>query len=217
MCVDCRKVRSVFTPSEERWERRPELYSAPQPAMSYTLCPECASLSVPRSGLPRHQCLIYDGSPTAQLSSLAATTRHKLKTGHRCLFLNSPIMIAGFRSHLRAAGVDVAHEIGRGALVLSFDQSHLENGQFHVDRMLALLKEELAAALRGGYSGLWATGDMKWELGNERNFDKLLEYECRLEEFLRKNPTMSGVCQVPPGHGASHCPRSRPVHAWVHQ
>jgi hypothetical protein len=104
-------------------------------------------------------------------------------------------MIAGFRSHLRAAGVDVAHEIGRGALVLSFDQSHLENGQFHVDRMLALLKDELAAALRGGYSGLWATGDMKWELGNERNFDKLLEYECRLEEFLRKNPTMSGVCQ----------------------
>lgn len=186
MCVDCRKVRSVFTPTQELWERRPELYSAPQPAVSYTLCPECAKLSVPRSGLPRHQCLIYDGSPAGQLSPLAALTRHKLNTGHRCLFLNSRDMIAAFRLRLEAAGVDVAHEMSRGALVLSFDQSHLENGEFHVDRMLALLKDELAIALTNGYAGLWATGDMNWELGDRRNFDRLLEYECRLEEFCAR-------------------------------
>ena len=38
-----------------------------------------------------------------------------------------------------------------------------------------------------------ACGDMTWEFGSESNLDKLLEYERRLEEFMRTNPALS-VC-----------------------
>jgi hypothetical protein len=36
---------------------------------------------------------------------------------------------------------------------------------------------------------------MTWELGPDKDFSKLVEYEWRLEEFFRENPQLGGVCQ----------------------
>lgn len=143
----------------------------------------------------RHQCLIYDGSPSMQLPNLAGIAIGKLRANNRCLYLNSPAMVAGFRSYLAAAGLDVADEVKKGALVLSSDQSHLVDGRFDPDRMVGQLFEAVNQSLQDGYAGLWATGDMLWEFGSERNFEKLLEYELALEELLQENPFLGGVCQ----------------------
>jgi hypothetical protein len=143
----------------------------------------------------RHQCLVYEGAPSQHLDSLAKTIIQKLKTNHRCLYLNSPPMVAGMRSQLAAAGLDLAEHTESGALVLSSGQDHLVDGRFDVDGMLRLLNDGVHQALADGYTGLWATGDMTWEFGNETNLDKLLEYERRLEEIMQKNPALSGVCQ----------------------
>ena len=145
--------------------------------------------------IPRHQCLIYEGSPSRQLPALAATLRQKLGQNYRCIFLNSPPMVAGIGSYLAASGVDVARETQRGALILTSDRSHLAHGLFDAERMISLLGDELIEALADGYQGLWATGDMTWEFGPERNFEKLLDYERRLEGFFQRNPRLSGVCQ----------------------
>ena len=145
---------------------------------------------------PRHQCLIYDGSPSRQLSALAAVVRQKLAQNCRCLYLNSQPMVAGMRSYLAAAGVDVAHECSKGSLLLSSDRNYLvDDGSFDLERMIQSLHNSLAKALNDGYEGLWATGDMTWELGPDKDFSKLLDYEWRLEEFLRENPRMGGICQ----------------------
>jgi hypothetical protein len=143
----------------------------------------------------RHQCLIYEGAPSRHLDSLATTIIQKLKTNHRCLYLNSPPMVAGMRSQLAAAGLNLVEHTESGALLLSSDQGHLVDGRFDVDRMLTLLNDAVGQALSDGYAGLWATGDMTWEFGNETNLDKLLEYERRLEELMHRNPALSGVCQ----------------------
>lgn len=145
--------------------------------------------------IPRHQCLIYEGSPAKHLRGLAAAVVENLKKNKRCLYLNSPTMVAGMRSYLAAAGLDVARVTERGALVLSSDESHLVDGQFDSVRMLALLDNAIDDALRDGFSGLWATGDMTWEFGNEKNFVKLLDYERGLEELFEKHVSLSGVCQ----------------------
>jgi hypothetical protein len=145
--------------------------------------------------IPRHQCLIYDGSPSRQLPALALAMKQKLGENYRCVFLNSPPMVAGMRSYLAAAGVDIAQETDRGSLILSSDRDHLENGHFDPDRMMAILGDALAQARRAGYQGLGATGDMTWEFGPENNFAKLFEYECLLEDFFRSHPALSGVCQ----------------------
>ena len=118
-----------------------------------------------------------------------------LENNKRCFYLNSPTMVAGMRSYLAATGLDLAREVQRGSLVLSSDESHLIDGQFDIDRMLDLLENAVGEALRDGFSGLWATGDMTWEFGNEKNFVKLLDYERGLEELFEKHASLSGVCQ----------------------
>jgi hypothetical protein len=104
-------------------------------------------------------------------------------------------MVAGTRSYLAAAGLDVAQEVAKGSLVLSWDAGHLVDGRFEVNRMLGMLSDSVNAALADGYSGLWATGDMTWELGSKKNFEKLVEYEIGLEEMFRSHPALNGVCQ----------------------
>jgi hypothetical protein len=145
--------------------------------------------------LPRHQCLIYEGSPAPHLPGLSALIRQKLDENYRCLYLHSPAMVAGMRSYLFAGGTDVIKEVMNGRLVLSSDNAHLVNGRFVIDRMLGMLGEALDHALHDGYQGLLATGDMSREFGPERDFSKLLEYEWRLEEFLRTRPALCGICQ----------------------
>jgi hypothetical protein len=103
-------------------------------------------------------------------------------------------MVAGVRSYLAADGLAVAQEVNNGSLVLSSDTGHLVDGVFDASRMLAMLADA-SDALDQGYAGLWATGDMTWELGSEKNFGKLLEYECGLEEMLHDVPELSGICQ----------------------
>ena len=145
--------------------------------------------------LSRHRCLIYEGPPSRHLPALASAAREKLQQNHRCLYLNSPPMVSGMRSYLAASGIDVADESARGSLILSSAQ-HLQDGlQFDVQHMMDILRNALDQALHDGYRGLWATGDMGWEFGPMKDFSRLLEYEWRLEELLRTNPEMSGVCQ----------------------
>lgn len=103
-------------------------------------------------------------------------------------------MVAGMRSQLAAAGLEPRAHMERGALILSSEQGHLVAGKFDVPRMLRLLRDTLHQALADGYAGLWAAGDMTWEFGSETNWDKLFDYERRLEDFMQANPALSGIC-----------------------
>src|ERR1700683_1555808 len=76
----------------------------------------------------RHRCMIYEGSPAKHLPGLAQVIREKLRANNRCLYLNSPPMVAGIRSYLAADGLDVAQEVNNGSLILSSDSGPLVNG-----------------------------------------------------------------------------------------
>jgi hypothetical protein len=143
----------------------------------------------------RHQCLIYSGSPEQLLPGLAAETLKKLYEHNRCVHLNSPAMLAGLETHLAALGVSMEQECAQGSLVLMPRQDHLVNGRFDADSMLKTLEEAIDGALNDGYRGLWASGDMSWEFGPQKDFKDLLEYEWRLEELFRRRCGLSGICQ----------------------
>jgi len=143
----------------------------------------------------RHQCLIYEGSPSQQLPTLVTTIRRKLDEGYRCMYLNSRPMVAGIRSHLAATGIDVVSEIAKARLVLSSEPSSATDDGFDVDLMLHKLEDALDQALDDGYSGLCATGDMTWEFGSQKNLVKLLDYERRLEELFHRRQELFGICQ----------------------
>jgi len=144
---------------------------------------------------PRHQCLIYDGPPSQQLPAIAATIKQKLEEGHRCLYLNSRPMVAGLRSCLATIGLDVESELAKNRLILSSEPIVSADGGLDVDLLLQKLEDTLDQALKDGYQGLWATGDMTWEFGSEKNFHKLMEYEYRLEALFHRRKELHGICQ----------------------
>jgi signal transduction histidine kinase len=78
--------------------------------------------------------------------------------------------------------------------VFSSDRSHLVGGRFDPGAMVDGLCSAIDEALKEGFGGLCATGDMRWELGADENFDHLLEYEARLEKVFRERP-LRGICQ----------------------
>lgn len=139
--------------------------------------------------------MIYQGAPSRMLPVLAAVAHEKLSRNIRCIYLNSPPMVAGMRSYISAAGVDVARAIDEGRLLLSSEQGHLVEGDFDPEGMTRRLEQMLDEALEEGFDGVWATGDMSWEFGPRRDFSKLMEYEWRLEDLFRRRPEMSGICQ----------------------
>lgn len=142
----------------------------------------------------RHQCLIYEGSPSQKLPLIAAILQRKLDEGYRCLYLNSTPMVAGMRSTLMAMGIDVVSEIAKARLVLS-SEPVTSNGDFNIEVMLVKLEDSINQALNDGYKGLWASGDMTWEFGPRKDFSKLLEYELRLEEMISRKKEFYGICQ----------------------
>jgi hypothetical protein len=145
--------------------------------------------------LARHQCLIYQGAPSRHLPAVAGAASQKLRQHYRCVYLNSAPMLAGMRSHLAAAGVDVAQEVRKGSLVLTSERRQLVDGVFDVERMIQCLEEALSQSLADGYHGMWASGDLNWEMGSAKDYSKVAEYEWRLEELVRAHPQLCGICQ----------------------
>jgi signal transduction histidine kinase len=146
------------------------------------------------SEVSRHKCLIYDGHPSEQLPVVIPLLTDGLQNNWRCLYLGSPEMVQMVDIALVATGVDTSRECERGALVFSSDRSHLAEGKFQPKKMIDELSSMIDGALKDGFEGLCATGDMRWELGPDKNFEMLLDYEARLEQIFRTKP-LRGICQ----------------------
>jgi len=147
----------------------------------------------PPHPISRHKCLIYEGHPSEHLPVVAPMIVESLGENKRCLYLGDPEMVRLARSSLAGRGVDVEREVARGALIFSSDRGHLDGG-FDPEAMVGMLCRLIDDAVGDGFAGLYATGDMRWELGEDRNFERLREYEARLEKVFRDKP-LSGLCQ----------------------
>lgn len=142
----------------------------------------------------RHKCLIYDGDPSEQLPVVVPLLKDGLDNNWRCLYLGAPTVVRMVDTALAAEGCDTRREAERGALLFSSDRSHLAGGTFDPAAMIDGLRTMIDGAVHDGFEGLCATGDMRWELGEDRNFERLLEYEARLEQVFREKP-LRGICQ----------------------
>ena len=166
----------------------------PLPVKLYVFGTNFTSTLIIMEQTTRHQCMIYAGAPSEKLPALAGIMCKMMEDGYRCLYLNSPAMVAGIRSCLSAMGIDVALQIAATRLVLSSEPVSTDE-DFDVTQMLQKLEDALDDALMNGFKGLWASGDMTWELGSEKNVEKLIEYEWELDALFQRRKELVGVCQ----------------------
>lgn len=141
-----------------------------------------------------HVCTLFS-SAEEQLAAAIEYIRQGLERQERCLYVCGEQTPAEFRKALNAGGIDVAQEEARGALVLLTKESgHLKGGSFSASRMITMLKSAVEDALRDGFEGLCAAGDMTWLLDDAPGSDEIAEYEALLNHFYKSNKAL-GLCQ----------------------
>jgi signal transduction histidine kinase len=142
----------------------------------------------------RHKCLIYEGDPKEQMPVVVPFLKEGLQDNWRCMYLGRPEVVDMISTSLMAQDIDVSGEMSRGKLILSSARDNLGNGSFHPHKMVEFLGVMIDDAVKDGFEGLCATGDMKWEFGSDKNFGLLMEYEALLEQVLRDKPVRA-MCQ----------------------
>ena len=140
-----------------------------------------------------HVCALYC-TQEEQLAAAVEYIRGGLERGERCLYVVGENGKRSLRAALRRAGIDVAGEEKRGALLLlTKHDGHLKGGNFDPDRMISLLAGAVRDALQAGFNGLCAAGDMSWLLDEAPGSERLAEYEARLNHFYRNHRAL-GLC-----------------------
>jgi hypothetical protein len=161
-----------------------------------------------------HVCTLYS-SKEEQLAAAVEYVIGGLSRGERCLYICGEHTPTRFRAALKRAGVDVFVAERRGALVLlTKHEAHLAGGKFDPDRMISILHQSVKDALKDGFEGLCAAGDMCWVLDGAPGTERLAEYESRLNAFYKKHRAL-GLCQYNrntiPEPFLDHCIATHPV------
>ena len=162
-----------------------------------------------------HACTLYN-SEEERLSAAIQFIRDGLAWHERCVYVCCEQEANDFRAALQGAGIDVAAEEARGAVVLlTKGDAHLKGGTFDPARMITMVSAAVQEALNSGFAGLRAAGDMTWLLDQAPGSERLTEYEALLNQWCRHNPVVL-LCQYNrralPAGTLDHC---LATHPWV--
>src|ERR1700722_5149580 len=147
-----------------------------------------------QTGLHDHICLIYE-SQGEQLAMPVPSIRMGLERGEKCIFIAPEKTLSDVNQALHAIGIDVDEAVTSGRLVVaSQEDTYLVNGHFDPDKMIRFLADALEPAIASGFSGLRLVGEMTWALGGTPCTGPLIEYEAKLNHFVR-NPSATVTCQ----------------------
>ena len=144
-----------------------------------------------------HACLIYKNLDD-QLAAVIPYLTIGLERNEQCVFLADPLALEHAKERLTKEGVNVDHEISRGALVLMKDREYLQDGVFVPEVMVRFVDNAIKDALKAGFTGLRGTGDMIWEMSTDLDLKKLIRYEIMMDSFLRGKKLLA-LCQYRSG------------------
>jgi signal transduction histidine kinase len=144
--------------------------------------------------LHEHLCLIYN-TQEQHFAAALPYLKAGLQRRERCLYIADENDAAIIQHALRKAGVDVEDCIRTRDLIITVKQeTYLKQEPFDPDWMIGFLTDATAEATAAGFSGLRVLGEMIWMIGTRMTADKLIEYESKLNRFVRDHDARV-VCQ----------------------
>ena len=180
------------------------------PSMEHSRCVEVLSL---RRG--QHACLLYGGKEDP-LATVAPFIAAGLEAGERCLYVVGEHDPEHIQRSLEAAGIDVARQLERGALVLVGRwEVAFPNGEFDPAAMIGFVRQAIAQCLADGFTGLRVVAEMTWALQMGVGANRLIHYEA-LGNHLYPDQPLVAVCMYDRSRfPAAVCRDAIRVHPWV--
>jgi signal transduction histidine kinase len=145
-----------------------------------------------------HVCAIYD-DPAYRTRTIVPYFAAGLARGEACLLVCRPDEVGEMVTALDAAGVDVARERERGALIFcTAEATYLESGEtagsFSPVNMMKVWRELIETARARGFTGARVAGEPVWAMEDGRETSALLEYEALLNTELFPLAPAVGLC-----------------------
>lgn len=75
------------------------------------------------------------------------------------------------------------------------EDSYSKNGSFEPDLMVDTLNQLAKEAVSEGFNGLAITGEISWVLNIEQGFEKIIEYEWKINEYVFTHSKISSLCR----------------------
>jgi len=140
-----------------------------------------------------HACLIYD-TPQQRLAATVGWVGDAVRRNERSVYLCNDVMRLETIAALREAGMG-PERLDSGQVVIVTERAPFcDDGLFTAEAMLAFIGAEIDRASAEGFTGLRASAEMTWVLGNELETMRVLECESRINEILPHVPA-TVLCQ----------------------
>lgn len=142
-----------------------------------------------------HICMLYE-TEEEHARILTPYLKAGLEQNEKVVYLSDYTTGATVLRYLQDSGVDVEPYLRKGQLqVHTASDVYLASGSFDPAGMIGFLREATSQAVREGYAGLRATGEMTWVLEGRPGCDRLVEYEARTNSFFTPEARAVGLCQ----------------------
>lgn len=145
-------------------------------------------------GAGDHMVLLYDNdSYNAEIS--AAYIGSRVMRNEKCFYIagddDKKLLIEKL-----ALIVDIEKALSSGQIsILDKNDAYSKNGYFDPDNMIALLKKLSLEAIEQGFDAFAITGEISWVLEYESGFEKIMEYEYKLNSEIFGNYPVSSICR----------------------
>jgi len=113
--------------------------------------------------------------------------REGMEQGDRAFHIVNPSLRSEHSQRIAEAGIDAAPAEVEGQLkIIGWDEAPLRGGSFNQSAMLSLLPVLLNDGRTRGFPITRLIADMAWVLNDPGALDRLLEFECRVNDALPK-------------------------------
>lgn len=163
----------------------------------------------------QHACLLYDrqDDPLAVVAPFIAAG---LRAGERCYFVTGELDPARIERSLAAAGIDVALQVERKALVLASRwELSFPDGEFDPAAMIGFVRQAIGQTLSEGFTGLRIIAEMTWLLQQGVGANKLIHFEALGNHLFPDEPLVALCMYDRARFPAAVCHDALRAHPWV--
>jgi putative nucleotidyltransferase with HDIG domain len=146
------------------------------------------------TGAGDHMVMLYDDDDYSS-DIIAAYIGSRLVKNEKCFYIAGDGDVELMLSKLSEL-VSVESYINSGQFsILSKSDAYSKEGRFDPDTMIEMLKVLATDAIEEGYNAFAITGEISWVLEYESGFDKIMEYEYKLNKQIFGNYPVSAICR----------------------
>jgi len=145
--------------------------------------------------LPNGHMVIFYEDDKEIVDILVNYIKSNLENNTKCIYITGDADTEKIVENLKLV-IDCDKYIENSQLlILNKEDAYSKSGTFVPDQMIDMLIKEADLAISDGYGGLAITGEISWVLDYEDGFDRIMEYEWKLNEYVFAEHPVSSICR----------------------